>query len=210
MDINYVLRRKTGGANPFRIFETLAKLNQQGLAIGIKRMTYQSFLESAYWFAVSSVAKATARMRCQVCNSSNAIEVHHRTYDTHGSEHLNMVDLVVLCGNCHGLFHGQLVPPPKPNGRRSQSPKIRSQFTIPHEPVKVPADDPIVLTLELVNACRANGSFTNATLRAFGMTRKKMASGWIHRLVGTQISNASYRLAAEGKFIYRDTPLPRE
>jgi hypothetical protein len=207
MDINYTLRKKTDGANPFRIFEGLSKLDPQAIAFGIKRMAYQDFLNSAYWFAVSSVAKATAKMRCQVCNSGHQISTHHRTYDTHGFEHLNMVDLVVLCSNCHGLFHGHLAQAPT-NGRKAYSPKIGRHFVVPHEPVVVPEDDPIVLTMDLINDCRANGSFTNATLRAFGMTRRKMTVGWIGRLVGTAMSNESYRLAAEGRFIYRDNPIP--
>lgn len=209
MDINYTLRKKTDGANPFKIFEALSRMDPEALAFGIKRMSYRCFLESAYWFAVSTRAKANAQMRCQVCNSGNSIATHHRTYNTHGAEHLNMIDLIVLCSSCHGLFHGQIAQVPANSGGGIRGmPRIGRHFVVPHEPVEVPTEDPIILTAQLINHCRANGSFTNATLRAFKMTRQMMRAGWVQRLVGTSISNDSYRAALEGKFIYRDAPIP--
>ena len=62
--------------------------------------------------------------------------------------------------------------------------------------------DKVVLTRELINACRANGSFTNATLRALGMRRSNMMPGWPARLVGKEMSKDDYRKACEGKFLY--------
>lgn len=44
-----------------------------------------------------------AEHRCQVCNGSKKVQVHHRTYDRIGCELPS--DLTVLCDKCHGLFH---------------------------------------------------------------------------------------------------------
>jgi hypothetical protein len=203
MTLQYITAKRTGGCNPFKVFEELKNHDAESLARLIKRLKYEDFLQTAYWFAVASVSKASAGMRCQVCNSSQGIAVHHRTYDTHGYEHLNMRDLTVLCENCHGLFHGHLaIPPPRIKERR------RGPFFVPRAGVKfeMPDGDPIVLSRDLIDHCRANGSFTNATLRAFGLKRP-LLRGWVERLVGTSISRTDLQNAFEGQFLYRSGPL---
>jgi hypothetical protein len=214
MNLNYILNKRTDGANPFKIFAELSKFDKDALAFGIKRMSYQAFLLSSYWFAVASTAKSRAGMRCQVCNCPDKIQVHHRTYDTHGYEHLNMMDLVVLCDNCHGLFHGHQPPEYVPQRLRTREPKVKlpKNLVIPHSDadVSIPDGEVIILTRELVDNCRANGSFTNATLNAFGLS-KPLVSGWTFRLIGKQMTREKYREAREGRFIYRaklKPPLP--
>jgi hypothetical protein len=44
--------------------------------------------------------------KCQVCNSPHNPEVHHRTYKRLGDERPN--DLIVLCSDCHAVFHGRI------------------------------------------------------------------------------------------------------
>jgi predicted HNH restriction endonuclease len=34
------------------------------------------------------------------------LDVHHNTYENYGDERSQ--DLTVLCGECHGMFHGRL------------------------------------------------------------------------------------------------------
>lgn len=209
--LDYVLSFRTGGANPFAIFESLQYLSQDGLRWAIVKIPYHSFLKTAYWFAVSSVAKSRAGMRCQVCNSGTGIQVHHRTYDNHGCEHSNMMDLVVLCSNCHGLFHGHVTieykPPTLPRGIRAKSTKV--QRVIPHEPVDVqlPPGDPIVLTRELWNQCKTeSGGFTNATLRAFGL-EKPLIQGWPGRLLDKSYPRHVIQAAMEGRFNFNSGAL---
>lgn len=204
MSLHYVLSKRTDGANPFSIFQSLDKLNQSALESRIRKMPYDQFLQTAYWFAVSHVAKARAGMRCQVCNSKDSISVHHRTYDNHGQEHRHMIDLTVLCMLCHGLFHGHTDQQPVIEVRKQQFKKIKGERIVPHTDadIVIPDGDPITLTKDLINACRANGSFTNATVRAFGLTRKDMKHGWVGRLGGTTITREAYRQAQEGRFIY--------
>ena len=171
--LEYIINDKTGGANPFAIWESILNVNQDGLKLAILRLPYNVFLRTAYWFAVSTKVKSLAGMRCQVCNMPNQIQVHHRTYDSHGEEHRNLYDLVVLCGDCHGLFHGHKVveyrPPRMPKGIRVKATHVPK--VMPHDPVEVPDGDPIVMTFDLLTRCKTErGGFTNETLRAFGLT----------------------------------------
>jgi len=204
MKLQYIVSKRTDGCNPFKVFEDLKNHTPEVLASILKRLSYEAFLQTAYWFAVASVAKANAGMRCQVCNQTQGIQVHHRTYDTHGYEHLNMFDLTVLCDRCHGMFHGHAtVPPPKMAVKREAKPIYRPVAGCTFE---IPAEDPIVLTRDLIDWCRANGSFTNATLRAFGL-KKPLMQGWVARLIGTSISRSDFEKAFEGRCIYKSGPL---
>ena len=74
-------------------------------------MIYAEYLQSARWHRVSEAAKKRAGYRCQVCNSDERLETHHRSYERLGHE-LDS-DLTVLCHACHDLFskHGKLKEP---------------------------------------------------------------------------------------------------
>jgi hypothetical protein len=115
---------------------------------------------------------------------------------------------VVLCENCHGLFHGHMEQRPEKPKTTEQDVRVkfRKPLVIPHtaDDIRMPdGEGDIVLTLELVNACRANGSFTNATLNALGLC-KPLVTGWVSRLLGTTISREDYRRALGGRFVYRE------
>jgi hypothetical protein len=202
--LEYVISHRTGGANYTAIFESLPYLNQEALKWAIIKIPYVTFLKTSYWFAVSSVAKARAGMRCQVCNSGQVIQVHHRTYDNHGAEHLHMVDLVVLCDNCHGLFHGHKVIEYKPPRMRlGERVKPRSvPKVIPHSPedVAIPDGETITLTGELLQKCKTvAGGLTNATIRALGVPIP-LRKGWTFELLGKQLPREQYKAAVEGRF----------
>lgn len=198
MNITYITSARTNGANPFQIFTSLAEIDKDELGFILKQMSYPQFMKTAYWFAVSHTCKARAGMRCQVCNQGNSIQVHHRTYATHGFEHLNMMDLVVLCSDCHGLFHGHKEK--KPEAKAEFVPVRKTEIT--NKPVFVPAGDVLILTREMINAVRTNGSFTNATLNALGL-KFPLASGWVGRMVGLPINREDYLAAIEGIGHYR-------
>ena len=74
----------------------------------IKNMGYYEFLKTPYWIAVSQKVKLKANFMCQLCSSKEGLQTHHRNYDSHGYEHMNLQDLIVLCSNCHGKFHDKL------------------------------------------------------------------------------------------------------
>ena len=67
-------------------------------------MPYADYLRSPEWRRRRADALRRAGWRCQVCNSSVALEVHHRTYERRGAE--DSGDLIVLCRRCHSLYHG--------------------------------------------------------------------------------------------------------
>lgn len=80
-----------------------------GHRVRVARADYYAYLETPEWQAKRKAALHRAKGRCQVCNGSQRINVHHRTYERLGNERRD--DLLVLCRDCHDLFHknGKLV-----------------------------------------------------------------------------------------------------
>jgi hypothetical protein len=68
-------------------------------------MPYRDYLKTAHWQLKRQEAITSASNRCQLCNSAERLEVHHRTYERRGHELPE--DLTVLCDKCHGKFHGK-------------------------------------------------------------------------------------------------------
>lgn len=66
-------------------------------------MSYDEYLETPHWQEVRGRALARAGHACAICPATTRLEVHHRTYERLGAE--ADVDLVVLCRDCHRLFH---------------------------------------------------------------------------------------------------------
>ncbi len=76
----------------------------------LRSMPYRDYLKTDHWHETRQARLRAARYRCQVCNAGDCqLNVHHRTYERRGNEAAR--DLVVLCEDCHLLFHrnGQLV-----------------------------------------------------------------------------------------------------
>jgi hypothetical protein len=69
----------------------------------LKSMPYQEYLRTDHWHDRRTVALERANNRCQVCNRTDRLQVHHRTYERRGEEQPE--DLIVLCNSCHRLFH---------------------------------------------------------------------------------------------------------
>ena len=65
-------------------------------------MSYAEYIHSDAWKAKADAAKERAGYRCQVCNGTDRLEAHHRTYERMGYE--SPEDITVLCHNCHGLY----------------------------------------------------------------------------------------------------------
>lgn len=66
-------------------------------------LPYAEYLLTPHWQNMRRGALERAQHRCQVCNASKGLHVHHRTYERRGYEHNE--DLIVLCEGCHQLFH---------------------------------------------------------------------------------------------------------
>lgn len=69
-------------------------------------MDYFLYLKSPEWAQKREAAIERAGSRCQVCNSPDRLNVHHRTYERIGCEIAG--DLTALCEECHQLFHDKL------------------------------------------------------------------------------------------------------
>jgi hypothetical protein len=68
-------------------------------------LKYDKYIKSEFWQTKRIKALKRAGNKCQVCNGSNKLEVHHRTYERLGNE--NKKDLTVLCFDCHEKFHSE-------------------------------------------------------------------------------------------------------
>lgn len=70
---------------------------------GLREMPYHAFLASPEWAEARTSALRRAGGRCQGCNSTARLQVHHRTYERRGQEEAD--DLTVLCHTCHRALH---------------------------------------------------------------------------------------------------------
>lgn len=64
---------------------------------------YNRYLKSPEWRERADRILERDGYRCRVCNSPHRLQVHHRTYERLGHEEDG--DLVVLCAECHDVFH---------------------------------------------------------------------------------------------------------
>jgi len=71
----------------------------------LKQLPYSEYLKSNHWEYMRKRMLIRASYKCQICNSSEFLNVHHRTYENKGDE--NYEDLVVLCNDCHRLYHNK-------------------------------------------------------------------------------------------------------
>lgn len=72
-------------------------------AQALASMPYQEYLRTTEWHETRWIALALATKRCQVCNRTGLLDVHHRTYERRGME--LAADLTVLCRRCHERHH---------------------------------------------------------------------------------------------------------
>jgi 5-methylcytosine-specific restriction endonuclease McrA len=73
-----------------------------------KALTYGQYMNSSAWQAKRKQAIIRACGKCQLCGwrpnkSAQGFNVHHNTYDHIGAEWES--DLIVLCKECHDIFH---------------------------------------------------------------------------------------------------------
>lgn len=80
-----------------------SKTDRQSRIQELATMPYSDYLQTPEWAAKRKKALRFAGFRCQLCNSNENLNVHHRTYKRRGYERLS--DLTVLCEDCHATFH---------------------------------------------------------------------------------------------------------
>lgn len=68
---------------------------------------YLAFLNSPEWKAIAKAKKEADGNKCQVCGSTENLEVHHKTYDPDPMKGLlSFKNLTTLCKDCHLSAHG--------------------------------------------------------------------------------------------------------
>lgn len=80
-------------------------VNENEISDYIKSMDYKDFLQTPYWKAISEKVRQKANFKCQICNSSKNLNVHHRSYQHHGNELYHLEDLICICKDCHEKHH---------------------------------------------------------------------------------------------------------
>ena len=81
---------------------TAIALGQNFLREALRRRDYLAYLDSDEWQQLR-LAVLSENGSCAVCTSTTHLDVHHRTYERFGHEAL--ADLIVLCRDCHDIFH---------------------------------------------------------------------------------------------------------
>lgn len=68
-----------------------------------RRGFHQYYLATPQWQRTRRTMLKRAKHKCQVCSSTDRLEVHHNTY---ARVHMELPsDLIVLCHDCHDIFH---------------------------------------------------------------------------------------------------------
>jgi hypothetical protein len=75
------------------------------------RIDYYAYLKSPEWAVRRQWKLEAAENRCQLCDATDRLQVHHRTYERLGKERI--ADLIVLCERCHRKFHDIYNKPPR-------------------------------------------------------------------------------------------------
>lgn len=102
-----------------------------------RKAAYAEYLLSDVWQGKRTAALERAGNRCQLCNGTKILNVHHRTYERIGAEAPE--DLTVLCRSCHAKFHDVGKPKKKRRydsrkGRSRRPPKQNKNAYVPKRP----------------------------------------------------------------------------
>ena len=72
----------------------------------LRNMTFAEYRLTPEWRLRRNRVLLRAGNKCELCDSHERLDVHHRTYERYGDEQLN--DLIALCRICHQRHHGIL------------------------------------------------------------------------------------------------------
>lgn len=124
---------------------------------------YKSYLQSESWQIKREFALEKADHRCQICNNTKRLDVHHRTYERFGNEDLS--DLTVLCRNCHELYHKSKDKKAAKVKKANKKPrnKKRTKNCISKQTVsRQPKENPKTVALHFVNVINERCKKNNA------------------------------------------------
>lgn len=95
----------SGWGTPAQRFRALRIVTTPERTAMLQALPYPEFLRTPYWRIITAHLRASRR-RCNRCQATRGLNVHHRTYRNHGREHAHLTDLEVLCRDCHAHEHG--------------------------------------------------------------------------------------------------------
>lgn len=70
----------------------------------LKKLPYSEYLKSDHWLQLKEKIREIYKT-CVICNSRRDLHVHHRSYTYRGKPNQEVKDLILLCAECHNLFH---------------------------------------------------------------------------------------------------------
>jgi len=83
-----------------------------------KPSTYDLYIKSPEWRLKRTEALSYYGKKCNECNRTHDLHVHHKTYERLGNE--LMLDLEVLCEECHYKRHGIQYTPRKQKNKKQK------------------------------------------------------------------------------------------
>ena len=86
-------------------FEYLEKRLSQEDKRYFRQLKYCDYLRTLYWSIIRSYVFFSRGKKCEKCNESRKLEVHHLSYDHLGEEYKYLNELIILCTACHKLNH---------------------------------------------------------------------------------------------------------
>ncbi len=110
-DDEWAIIRGEKKATAAKRYWTLLRYVQVSEIQKLQELPYREFLNTIYWSIVRNYVVYRRGYRCELCGKNQNLNVHHKTYENHGSEHSNLDDLILLCRNCHAKFHDKLYEP---------------------------------------------------------------------------------------------------
>lgn len=73
----------------------------------LKYMPYEEYLQTEHWLHFRNEALKWSQNKCQLCEKTHNLNVHHKTYKNRGRETFN--DIIVLCKDCHAKIHDKII-----------------------------------------------------------------------------------------------------
>jgi len=70
------------------------------------KQLYRAYLRTPEWKAIKLEIHSLRNHKCERCDSTYRLEVHHKTYKNLFNE--SPKDLELLCHNCHGKEHDKI------------------------------------------------------------------------------------------------------
>ena len=89
---------------------------------------YKLYLNSKEWFSVKQNLFKLRGKKCEMCNSTDDIQVHHLHYDNIYME--LPTDLLVVCKTCHRDIHGLNPKSKKKKKKKKMTLKQRRKVNI--------------------------------------------------------------------------------